>query len=76
MKSLRLSTIWLTLTSIPQISRVELEPNISGLNHEKKVQLPQEAWDRAIRAMNGTEPMTTQVSAAALQAYQYKLNRS
>jgi hypothetical protein len=40
------------------------------------MQLSQEAWDRATRAMNGTEPMTTQVSAAALQAYQYKLSRS
>jgi hypothetical protein len=47
-----------------------------GTAPREKVQLSQEAWDRATRAMNGTEPMTTQVSAAALQAYQYKLSRS
>jgi hypothetical protein len=47
-----------------------------GAQPREKVQLPQEAWDRATRVVNGTEPMTTQASAAALQAYQYKLSRA
>ena len=40
------------------------------------MQLPQAAWDRATRAINGTELMTTQATAAALTAYQYKLSRA
>ncbi|KAK1613817.1 hypothetical protein QYE76_019334 [Lolium multiflorum] len=39
-----------------------------GTEPREKVRLPQEAWDRATKAMDGTEPMTTQVSPAALQA--------
>jgi hypothetical protein len=31
-----------------------------GAQPREKVQLPQAAWDRATRAINGTEPMTTQ----------------
>jgi hypothetical protein len=42
----------------------------------EKVQLPQEAWDRAQRAMDGTEPVTKAATAQALQAYQYKLARA
>ena len=34
----------------------------------EKKQLPQAAWDRASRAMNGTEPMTTTTTAEELQA--------
>jgi hypothetical protein len=30
-----------------------------GATPQEKIQLPQEAWDRAQRAMNGTKPMTT-----------------
>ncbi|KAK1616220.1 hypothetical protein QYE76_021737 [Lolium multiflorum] len=41
-----------------------------------RVQLPQEAWDRAARAMDGTEPMTMTATAEELQAYQYKLARA
>ncbi|KAK1613374.1 hypothetical protein QYE76_037047 [Lolium multiflorum] len=41
----------------------------------QKLQLPQAAWDRASRAMNGTEPMTTTATAEELQAYKYKLSR-
>ncbi|KAK1607558.1 hypothetical protein QYE76_031231 [Lolium multiflorum] len=40
-----------------------------------RVQLPQEAWDRAARAMDGSEPMTTTATAEELQAYQYRLAR-
>ncbi|KAK1610464.1 hypothetical protein QYE76_034137 [Lolium multiflorum] len=40
-----------------------------------RVQLPQAAWDRAARAMDGTEPMNTTATAEELQAYQYKLAR-
>jgi hypothetical protein len=40
-----------------------------------RVQLPQAAWDRAARAMDGTEPMTTTAMSEELQAYQYRLAR-
>jgi hypothetical protein len=40
-----------------------------------KVQLPQEAWDRAAKAMDGSEPMTTTATVQELQAYQYRLAR-
>ncbi|KAK1664818.1 hypothetical protein QYE76_052977 [Lolium multiflorum] len=46
-----------------------------GPEPRDKVQLPQEAWDRATRAMNGTEPMNTTATVAELQAYQYRLAR-
>jgi hypothetical protein len=46
-----------------------------GTAPREKVQLPQEAWDRAARSMSGAEPMTTQATLQALQAYQYKLAR-
>jgi hypothetical protein len=47
-----------------------------GAEPREKVQLPQEACDRATRGMSGTKPMATQCSATMLQAYQYKLSRS
>ncbi|KAK1613915.1 hypothetical protein QYE76_019432 [Lolium multiflorum] len=47
-----------------------------GTAPREKVQLPQEVWDRAQRAMDGTEPMTTTATPQALQAYQYKIARS
>ncbi|KAK1613221.1 hypothetical protein QYE76_036894 [Lolium multiflorum] len=47
-----------------------------GPAERQMVQLPQAAWDRAARAMNGTEPMTTTATAEELQAYQYKLARA
>ncbi|KAK1618436.1 hypothetical protein QYE76_023953 [Lolium multiflorum] len=47
-----------------------------GTTPRQKLQLPQVAWDRASRAMNGTEPMTTTAIAEELQAYQYKLSRA
>jgi hypothetical protein len=40
------------------------------------VQLPQAAWDRAAKALDGTEPMNTTATAEELQAYQYKLARA
>ncbi|KAK1697025.1 hypothetical protein QYE76_013722 [Lolium multiflorum] len=43
-----------------------------GPEPREKVQLPQEAWDRAARAMDGTEPMNTTATVAELQAYHYK----
>ncbi len=47
-----------------------------GTTPREKRQLPQAAWDRASRAMNGTELMTTTATAEELQAYQYKLSRA
>jgi hypothetical protein len=49
-----------------------------GPHPREKVQLPREAWewDRATRVIDGTEPMITQASAAALHVYQYKLYRA
>jgi hypothetical protein len=47
-----------------------------GTMLQEKVQLPQEAWDRAQRAMDGTEPTTTAATPEALQASQYKIARS
>jgi hypothetical protein len=47
-----------------------------GTEPREKLSLPQGAWDRATRAMDCTEPMTMQVSPAALQAYHYKITRS
>ncbi|KAK1607917.1 hypothetical protein QYE76_031590 [Lolium multiflorum] len=46
-----------------------------GPEPRERVQLPQEAWDRATRALNGMEPMNTTATVAELQAYQYKLAR-
>jgi hypothetical protein len=40
------------------------------------VQLLQAACDRAAKAMDSTEPMTTTATAEELQAYQYKLARA
>jgi hypothetical protein len=51
-------------------------PKYVGPMLQEKVQLPQAAWDRAQRAMDGTEPMTTTVTPEVLQAYQYKLARA
>jgi hypothetical protein len=42
----------------------------------EKVQVPQAAWDRAGRDMNGTERMTTTATTEELQAYQYRLARA
>jgi hypothetical protein len=47
-----------------------------GPTPREKLQLPQVAWDRAARAMNGTEPMTTAATLEEMQAYQYKLARA
>jgi hypothetical protein len=41
-----------------------------------RVQLPQAAWDRAARAMDGSEPMATTATTEELQAYQYRLARA
>jgi hypothetical protein len=41
-----------------------------------RVQLPQAAWDRAARAMDGSEPMATTATVEELQAYQYRLARA
>jgi hypothetical protein len=64
----------------PYIDPADLTRETGGkyIGHEprEKVRLPQEACDIAARAMDGTEPMTTQVSPATLQAYQYKISRS
>ncbi|KAK1682441.1 hypothetical protein QYE76_043289 [Lolium multiflorum] len=54
----------------------EIGSKYIGATPREKVQLSQEAWDRAQRAMNGTEPMTTTATPEALQAYQYKLARA
>jgi hypothetical protein len=47
-----------------------------GPTPREKVLLPQEAWDRAARAMSGADPMTVQATPEALQAYQYRLART
>ncbi|KAK1606060.1 hypothetical protein QYE76_029733 [Lolium multiflorum] len=41
-----------------------------------RVQLPQVAWDRAAKAMDGSEPMETTATVEELQAYQYRLARA
>ncbi|KAK1679033.1 hypothetical protein QYE76_039881 [Lolium multiflorum] len=46
-----------------------------GSSPRERVQLPQAAWDRAARAMDGSEPMTTTATVQELQAYQYRLAR-
>src|SRR5215217_1213867 len=46
-----------------------------GSSPRDRVQLPQAAWDRAARAMDGTEPMNTTATVQELQAYQYRLAR-
>ncbi|KAK1573632.1 hypothetical protein QYE76_016399 [Lolium multiflorum] len=46
-----------------------------GSSTRARVQLPQEAWDRAAKAMDGSEPMTTTAIVQELQAYQYRLAR-
>ncbi|KAK1681565.1 hypothetical protein QYE76_042413 [Lolium multiflorum] len=46
-----------------------------GSSTRARVQLPQEAWDRAAKAMDGSEPMTTTATVQELQAYQYRLAR-
>jgi hypothetical protein len=51
-------------------------PKYVGPKPREKVQLSQAAWDRAQRAADGTEPMTTTVTPEVLQAYQYKLARA
>ncbi|KAK1631099.1 hypothetical protein QYE76_005414 [Lolium multiflorum] len=47
-----------------------------GPEPRDRVQLSQAAWDRATRAMNGTEPMATTATPEELQAYQYRLARA
>ncbi|KAK1691926.1 hypothetical protein QYE76_008623 [Lolium multiflorum] len=47
-----------------------------GPEPRDRVQLSQAAWDRAARAMNGTEPMATTATPEELQAYQYRLARA
>ncbi|KAK1595421.1 hypothetical protein QYE76_007721 [Lolium multiflorum] len=46
-----------------------------GTTTRARVQLPQSAWDRAAKAMDGSEPMTNTATAQELQAYQYRLAR-
>ena len=46
-----------------------------GTTPRLRVQLPQAAWDRAAKAMDGSEPMTTTATAEELQPYQYRLAR-
>jgi hypothetical protein len=41
-----------------------------------RVQLPQAAWDRAAKALDGSEPMETTATVEELQAYQYRLARA
>ncbi|KAK1625857.1 hypothetical protein QYE76_000172 [Lolium multiflorum] len=47
-----------------------------GPTTRQRLQLPQAAWDRATRAKNVTEPMTTTATVEELQAYQYRLARA
>ncbi|KAK1685575.1 hypothetical protein QYE76_046423 [Lolium multiflorum] len=47
-----------------------------GPEPRDRVQLSQAAWDRAARAMNGSEPMATTATPEELQAYQYRLARA
>ncbi|KAK1648065.1 hypothetical protein QYE76_065870 [Lolium multiflorum] len=47
-----------------------------GSQPRDRVQLPQAAWDRAARAMDGSEPMATTATPEELQAYQYRLARA
>jgi hypothetical protein len=49
------------------------ENKYTRITPREKLQLPQEAWYRAARAMDGTEPMTTTATPQALQEYQYKI---
>ena len=46
-----------------------------GPQPRDRVQLSQAAWDRAARAMNGSEPMATTATPEEWQAYQYRLAR-
>ena len=47
-----------------------------GPQPRDRVRLPQAAWDRAARAMDGSEPMATTATPEELQAYQYRLARA
>ncbi|KAK1692427.1 hypothetical protein QYE76_009124 [Lolium multiflorum] len=47
-----------------------------GPTPRMRVQLSQAAWDRAARAMDGSEPMATTATVEELQAYQYRLARA
>ncbi|KAK1621235.1 hypothetical protein QYE76_026752 [Lolium multiflorum] len=60
----------------PADLRKGLGTKYAGTSTRAQVQLPQAAWDRAARAMDGSEPMTTTATVQELQAYQYRLARS
>jgi hypothetical protein len=47
-----------------------------GPTPRQRLQLSQAAWDKASRAMNGTDPMTTTATVEELQSYQYRLARA
>ncbi|KAK1677583.1 hypothetical protein QYE76_038431 [Lolium multiflorum] len=47
-----------------------------GPTPRARVQLPQAAWDRAAKALDGSEPMETTATVEELQAYQYRLARA
>ncbi|KAK1677859.1 hypothetical protein QYE76_038707 [Lolium multiflorum] len=47
-----------------------------GPTPRMRVQLPQAAWDRAAKAMDGSEPIATTATVEELQAYQYRLARA
>ncbi|KAK1645283.1 hypothetical protein QYE76_063088 [Lolium multiflorum] len=55
--------------------RKGLGTKYAGSSTRARVQLPQAAWDRAAKAMDGSEPMTTTATVQELQAYQYRLAR-
>ncbi|KAK1616487.1 hypothetical protein QYE76_022004 [Lolium multiflorum] len=59
----------------PADLRKGLGTKYAGSSTRARVQLPQEAWDRAAKAMDGSEPMTTTATVQELQAYQYRLAR-
>ncbi|KAK1617978.1 hypothetical protein QYE76_023495 [Lolium multiflorum] len=59
----------------PADLRKGLGTKYAGTSTRAQVQLPQAAWDRAARAMDGSEPMTTTATTQELQAYQYRLAR-
>ncbi|KAK1668746.1 hypothetical protein QYE76_056905 [Lolium multiflorum] len=59
----------------PADLRKGLGTKYAGTSTRAQVQLPQAAWDRAARAMDGSEPMTTTATVQELQAYQYRLAR-
>lgn len=64
----------------PYVDPVDLTKGIRSkyarAEPREQIQLFQAAWDRAAKAINGTEPMTTQATTEELTTYQYKLSRT